>query len=318
MFGNIQIIISDFLIEHFHVVFFICILWLITIWFISAIRCFKQPKKSSITVFITFVLPILILWAFYFEQQLLLTQKVTISINKLPAKFENYKIVFISDTHACTPYTKLWKIKRIARVANKLKPNLLLLGGDYEVTGMIASEPIETKETIKILKNIGAKDGKYAILGNHDYFNGKSRIEKQLRENGFNVLLNESINLGTPQNPLFLIGLGDFDFGDANFSAFTKLPKAAPKILMVHEPDAFPFLPENIDLTLSGHTHGGQIRLPFIGAIKTPSAYGNKYSKGLIKEGKKQLFVNSGVGTSILPVRFLNPPEIVVITLKRS
>lgn len=318
MFNHLKITLSDYLLEHFHIVLALCILWLIVLWMISSVRFFKRLDKSFLTVLIVFVLPALILWTFYFEQQILITRNVTIPIKNLPKKFENYKIVFISDTHTCNPYTKLAMIKRAAKLANKQKPDLLLLGGDYEVTGLMFSKHIEAQETAKILKNINAKYGKYCILGNHDYFNGRIRIETQLKENGFNILRNESINIGTSESPLYLTGLGDFEYGDTDFITLLKLPKNAPIIVLVHEPDAFPTFPQNISLTLTGHTHGGQIRLPFIGALKTPSAYGNKYSKGLIKEGKKQLFVTSGIGTSILPVRFYNPPEIAVITLKRS
>lgn len=317
MFNNLQIIFSDFLIEHFYLLLFLCILWLIIMWVISAIRYFKKLDKSFLTFIIVFLLPALLVWAFFIEQQMLVNTRVTIPINNLPIKFENYRIVFISDTHTCEPYTKLEMIKRVADLVNKQKPDLLVLGGDYEVTGLMFSKHIEAEETAQILKSINAKDGKYAILGNHDYFNGRTRIAKQLKENGFKVLRNESINLGTAKSPLYLVGLGDFDYGDADVMKLMNISKNAPIIALVHEPDVFPTFLENISLTLSGHTHGGQIRLPFIGALKTPSAYGNKYAKGLIKEGKKQLFVTSGIGTSILPIRLFDPPEIAVITLKK-
>lgn len=318
MLNHLQVEFSDFVLYHYNQMIIVCIVILILTWLITVVKFFQKPDKSFFTISIVFILPILLVWTFYVEQQMLVSTKITIPIKNLPTEFENYKIVFISDPHTCIPYTKLEKIKRVARLANKQKPDLLILGGDYEVTEMILSKSIATKKTAKILKAINAKDGKYAILGNHDCWNCKSKIIKQLKENGFTVLVNKSTNIGTSKAPLFLVGLGDFDFGDTDFSTLIKLPKTSPIIAVVHEPDAFPLFPENIDLTLSGHTHGGQIRLPFIGALKTPSAYGNKYSKGLIKEGKKQLFVSSGVGTSILPIRFCNPPEIVVITLKRA
>ena len=318
MFNNFLLALSDISSQHADKILMICALVLLIEWAFEIKKFIENKKKPLWKIILLFILPLLFIWAFYGEQQMLITKRQTICIKNLPQKFENYKIVFITDTHTGCPYVDLKKINRVKDLANKQKPDMLILGGDYEITGMMFSKYIEADKTAKILNKINAPDGKYAILGNHDYFNGKTKVKNQLIQEGFTVLENRTLNIGSKTEPLYLTGLGDFDFGEAQSQILKNIPKEKPSIVLVHEPDEFPQLPYDTDLTLSGHTHGGQVRIPFLGSLLTPSSYGERYAKGLKTENGKQLFVSSGIGTSILPVRFCDPPEIVVITLKRA
>lgn len=142
--------------------------------------------------------------------------------------------------------------------------------------------------------------------------------KKELEQNGFIVLENEAVNIAHKnEKPIWVAGLADSTERVVNIKkALKQIKSGEPVIMLTHEPDTFPEIPNSVSLTLAGHTHGGQIRLPFIGAIFTASIYGNKYAKGYIVEKGKQMFVTTGVGTSILPARFLCPPEIVILELR--
>lgn len=318
MFQTVSYIATNFIINNFHIILYAFFILLFIEWLVCLYRVLIKRSKSIVEKIIVVGVPLVIIWVFALEQTMLVTTRQDIYIKNLPDKFDNYKIVFITDLHAGSPFTKESKIKRVVNLANKQNGDLILIGGDYEVTGMILSEFVPMEKIAPLLKNLNSKNGTYSVLGNHDYFNGKTEIENQLRKNHIKVLENKTINIGTKTEPFYLAGLGDYDFGNADWTVTNNIPKDKPAIVLVHEPDFFPFIPDNIALTVSGHTHGGQIRIPFYGAIKTPSVYGNKYAKGLIKEGNKQLYISSGVGTSILPVRLFNPPEITVLTLKKD
>ena len=148
------------------------------------------------------------------------------------------------------------------------------------------------------------------------WFDGP-RVKGAFQTAGIKILENQPVRLNSNGRKFRLIGLADHierkpDPGPGLADA----GKDEPAIALIHEPDYFPMIPDRIALTLAGHTHGGQVRLPWIGAPVVPSRYGQRYARGLIKEGNRQLFVTSGVGTSIIPVRFGVPPEYALLTLR--
>ena len=173
-----------------------------------------------------------------------------------------------------------------------------------------ARMPIE--DIAKAFKQIHSKYGFYTVLGNHDSWHGREHIEKILKDNNIHVLGNENISLKINDKTVYLAGIEDMKTGNVDLNkAFNGVQK--PVIFLSHTPDIFPFVPEFVNLTLAGHTHGGQIRIPFYGAIKTGSAHGNKYARGFIQEENRKLIVTTCIGTSIEQWRFNCKPEIVVI-----
>lgn len=168
------------------------------------------------------------------------------------------------------------------------------------------------KEIAKELSKIKTKYGFYTTLGNHDGWYDKWVIQEILTDKGIQVLNNKNIKLNIYGKDIYIAGVEDKMTAIPDIYEALKETKQ-PTILLTHTPDVFPKVPKEVNLTLAGHTHGGQIRLPLLGALVVPSDYGNKYSAGLIVEKGKKLLVTRGIGVSILPVRFNCPPEIVVI-----
>jgi predicted MPP superfamily phosphohydrolase len=188
-------------------------------------------------------------------------------------------------------------------------------------------------EIAPVLAQLRAPLGVYSILGNHDWWDdadaqrertGPAAAARVLRDAAIPVLENDVVRLEKDGHGVWLAGLGDqiaFVLGPRRFQGLDDLPGTlakigddAPVILLAHEPDIFPTVPERVALTLSGHTHGGQVRL-FGYSPMVPSDYGNRYAYGHVVEDGRHLIVSGGLGTSILPVRFGVPPEIVLLEL---
>jgi uncharacterized protein len=237
------------------------------------------------------------------------------------------RIAALADIHACDPWMSRARIDDIVRVANALKPDLTVLLGDF-VAGMrhFRTGIVPMREWSGALAGLRAPLGVYAVLGNHDWWTDAEGVRRALVTNGIPVLENEAHKLKVPEGPEFwLAGLGDqlaYIRGRNRFEGVHDLGKTmraitdeAPVILLAHEPDIFPEVSSRVSLTMSGHTHGGQVRLPFIGSPVVPSRFGQRYAYGHIVEQNRHLVVSGGLGCSIMPVRFGVPPEIVVLEL---
>lgn len=243
-----------------------------------------------------------------------------------PAGFQ-LRLVVLADIHAKNPWMDPARIAAIARAANALQPDMVLLAGDYETSmrnfGIGSDVPMETvAETLSILR---APLGVYGVLGNHDMgVHEGANVRRWFPGAGLTILENKAVRLEHAGRPFWLLGLAD-QWGWAwrrKGSARDDLPGTlaqigddAPAILLAHEPDIFPSVPHRIALTISGHTHGGQVRVPGFGPLVIPSRYDSRYAYGHIVEDDRHLVVSAGLGTSGIPVRFLVPPEIVVINL---
>ncbi len=263
--------------------------------------------------FILIGILILVIWSFFIEPNMLIVNNQAFNIKGL----EGLKVVFVGDFHV-KPNQK----NRLACVVNKINeqhPDLILSTGDF-VSGHDPKQSLSIEEIAQELSKLKPKYGFYTVLGNHDWWQGGEKIEKVLESNGIIVLGNENKKLNINEKVLYIAGVEDMDTRNIDLSKALKNTNH-PAILLTHTPDVFPFIADEtnskitnkVDLTLAGHTHGGQVNLPFIGVLIVPSSYGNKYARGLIEEKGKKMFVTKGIGTSILPVRFNCTPEIVVI-----
>jgi uncharacterized protein len=256
------------------------------------------------------------------------------------------RIAALSDIHACRPWMDAARIRSIAERTNSLEPDLIVLLGDFTaghrwVTGRVA--PGEWAGALKILK---ARLGVHAILGNHDWWDdrdaqraGKGPIVSRLalEDAGIPVLENDAVRFDNGGAPFWIAGLGDqiafVRLSDGRLrvrgvddlpGTLAKVMDTAPVILLAHEPDIFPRVPGRVSLTLSGHTHGGQVRL-FGYAPVVPSRYGNRFTYGLISETAagaagglampRHLVVSGGLGCSVVPMRLGVPPEITVVNV---
>ncbi len=247
------------------------------------------------------------------------------------------RIVALADIHACDPWMPAARIAEIRDTANCLGGDVILLLGDYMSGMRFAGRALPAGEWAPILGGLKAPLGVFAIAGNHDWWEdeaaqrrggGDTESHRALRAAGVPVLSNQAIRLEKDGHGFWLMGLEDqlairreapgwrrVTFGlDDLPGTLARIDDSAPAILMAHEPDIFPTVPARVALTLSGHTHGGQVRIAGYAPI-VPSRFGNRYVYGHIVEEGRHLIVSGGLGCSLMPVRFGSPPEIVVADL---
>jgi predicted MPP superfamily phosphohydrolase len=205
----------------------------------------------------------------------------------------------------------------VVRLTNAERPDLVLLLGDYVTTRRVKTSFVPPEATAAVFAGLEAPLGVLAVLGNHDWYFGARRVRAAFEAVGIPVLENQARRLQGGGHGLWLAGVGDVSVRRHDLAGtLAQITDDAPVVVMTHSPDLFPRIPPEVALTVAGHTHGGQVRLPWLGRPVVPSDYGQRYAYGHIVEAGRHLFVTSGIGHSILPVRFGVPPEIAVITLR--
>lgn len=231
-----------------------------------------------------------------------------------PADLDGLTIACVSDLHAGAPHVGLGRVARVLDRLNALDADVIVLLGDFVDTEVAFSHRVAPVSIAAKASLLRARLGVFAVLGNHDWVHEGDRVGRTLRAAGIQVLENEACPAG---DRLWVVGLADATTRSPDLErAFERVPDGAPVVVLSHDPDLFPRLPARALLTLSGHTHGGQVNIPVLRGLATPSRFGDRYSRGVIKEGSKTLFVTSGVGTSRWPVRLLRPPEIVLLRVR--
>ena len=204
------------------------------------------------------------------------------------------------------------RLARIVAQVNAQRPDMVLLAGDFVGDRTLGSQ-YPTADTVAPLAALRSRLGTIAVLGNHDYWRNGGEVRAALTRIGVRVLANQAVQAG----PLAIGGLDDPRTGhnrdSQTFAAMRALPGA--RVLLSHSPDPFATLPPDIGLMLAGHTHCGQIRIPLYGALTNDSAYGDRYACGFIEENGRKLIVTAGLGASILPLRFLAPPDFWMLTI---
>jgi uncharacterized protein len=271
---------------------------------------------------IIFLLALFILavgaWAFLIEPNQLVTHHETIVITPSSTTSQPLRIVAIGDIHAGSPFINTAKLEQIVEVTNNQHPDLIILLGDYMVRDSLFQRSIDPEIIAAILKDLHAPLGVFAVLGNHDNWYNHDRVIHAFESSGIDVLDNEVRQLKRGERSVWLIGLADAWTGRHDVAGtLNQVPLGASIILLTHNPDIFlDQIPNRVQLTLAAHTHGGQVNLPFVGRLIVPSSYGQRYAAGTIRENGRTMFVTTGIGTSILPVRFRVPPEIAVLTVE--
>ena len=281
----------------------------------------KQSLRKAIRIALgLFLLLILfcLMWGFFIEPNRLVLHRETIRINNWPTELTGLRIAVLSDIHTGGPFINEKKLQQIVEMTNQQHPDLIVLLGDYMSPNSWHSHRVEPEVTAAALKQLRAPLGVYAVLGNHDWWYNGGKVRRAFEANGIPVLDDEVAEIKWRDGSFWLIGLADLWTPRPQHVAETvaKVPSGATAIAMTHTPDVFERLPQRVPLLLAAHTHGGQVNLPLIGAPIVPTRYGKKYRTGHFFEHNQHLFVTTGIGTSIIPVRFRVPPEIVVLTLK--
>ncbi len=227
------------------------------------------------------------------------------------------RIAVIADLHGGARYIDEDKIRRVVALTNAAHPGIILLAGDYVFTPVSSPRHMPIETIARLLRPLSAPLGVYAVLGNHDHWDNAPRIAAALEAAHIVVLDNAARVLVTPRGPLPLVGIGDEYSHDAHpEKALAGVPARRRALCFTHSPDVFAALSDTCLLTIAGHTHGGQVWLPLLGRPVIPSRYGQRYAAGLVHEGRRYLFVSTGIGTSIAPVRFFVPPEISVLDVR--
>ena len=241
--------------------------------------------------------------------------RITQLVVTLPRKHQHLdglRIAFVTDTHI-GPSFSAERLLPITEALRRAKPDILLFGGDF-----ISESPRFLESAIPAFAAMvpTARFGAYAVLGNHDVSNIRSRVMKPLREIGVHVLENAAACIKTDRGDLWIAGVDDAMIGKANVEAtFLQVPSEAASICLWHEPD-YADMAERYGpfLQLSGHTHGGQVRFPILGPLALPRL-GRRYASGRYQIGDMTLYVSNGIGVYRPPVRLNCPPELVFVRL---
>lgn len=259
----------------------------------------------------------IVTWGFWIEPGRLVTRHVPLS---LPHWRTDLRVGVLSDLHIGSRRVDLDQLNRIVERTNAQKPDLVVILGDFVIGGPRARGTTEDEGFVEPerigagLKNLKARMGVYAVLGNHDWWFNGDRVGKALTDAGLRVLENEAVRLGTPAEGFWLGGIADMWTRNPDIEGtLSQTTPDEPVILFTHNPDIFPGVPDRVSLTIGAHTHGGQVNFPIFGRPITTSKLG--YVAGHMVERGRNIFITTGIGTSIMGVRFGVPPEIVILNL---
>lgn len=279
----------------------------------------------------------LLAYSYYIEPGRLVVRRAEITMDGIDAGLDGIRIVMISDIHGGSNGVTVERLSELTTLANKQEADLIVLLGDFVSENRNARPQSDhglkmpMQQIADGIAGLRAKLGVFAVLGNHDGWFGDTRVAAELERVGFRVLQNEVAIVERNGRPVRLLGFRDhlqLSKSWAETSAYARRllePTGDGDIIALqHSPDIFPVVTGELSISpklrlfLAGHTHGGQVWLPLFGRPVVPSTFGQKYAYGHTKENDVDLYVTSGVGTSILPFRFMVPPEIVMLTIKAS
>lgn len=256
---------------------------------------------------------------------------VNIKLQRLPSAFNGLKVGQITDIHA-GPLVPRKLIREGVNLLRSEKPDLVALTGDFisGATRILWTTYGGFKQRhydycMEELGKLRAPLGVFAVLGNHDFWSGKEiadKVIKGLRNIGVQVLRNEAVPLDRKGQRIYLAGVDDYWENSYNLArAIRGIPESACRILLSHNPDVnedIELKQEQIDCVISGHTHGGQIVMPYFGAPYIPSPFGQKYRAGLVFDRERQTYVSRGLGLFFVPVRLNCPPDVTVLTFQNN
>jgi len=237
-----------------------------------------------------------------------------IVIPNLPERFEGFRVTQLTDIHH-SRIVDLSEVQRVVTLANETKPDLMVLTGDYTTSYRRYIEPCA-----EVLSGLKAPEGVWAVLGNHDHYTDPELTTRALLRNRIAVMNNLNTVLRRGSDAIQLAGIDDWSWNGTDWKrAFYGLNESLPLVLLSHQPSVLDLdASKKAALIISGHTHGGQIKLPFIGAPARFATIDLKYANGLFRRDQTQLYVSRGTGVIGLPVRLGVRPEIAVLRLRRA
>ena len=276
-----------------------------------------RKRVRVVLASVPLILACMAFWAFFIEPNRLIVRQQTISISNWPKELDGFKVAVLSDIHVNGTWIDEEKLREIVERTNQLQPELIVILGDYIAYEGFMSHRVLPKDFAPLLKGFSAPHGVYSVLGNHDWWYNGKEVRAALEQNGLKVLDDEVVQLSPRGKSIYLAGFSDlWTRSPRPDNTIANVPQGEPVIGITHNGDIFPRVPQRVQLLLAGHTHGGQVRFPLIGSVVSSSRLGERYERGHVAEKGHHLFVTTGIGTSILAVRFGVPPEIVLLTLQ--
>ena len=239
---------------------------------------------------------------------------IMLTLPRLSPEFDGYRVVQIGDLHL-DDWTKPARLRGITQKVNEQRPDLVAITGDF---ASYSAEQLDTRRLIEALRDLSARDGCVAILGNHDYLTDVKLVRRCIREGGVTELINGVHSLRRDNAALHVAGVDDVMEGRSRLDlVLQELPESGAAILLAHEPDFADVSAATgrFDLQLSGHSHGGQIGVPLLRRLVLPP-FSQRYTSGLHEVGGMSVYTNRGIGFVHLRARFLCRPEITVLTLR--
>ncbi len=243
------------------------------------------------------------------EANTLKIERITIELKRLPKNLEGFRLVHLSDIHH-SPFTDLAHITRAVEIANSLKPDMFVLTGDY-----VSHEREYVEPMAEVLGDLKSEYGTFACLGNHDHWTDGELVTESMRKSGINVLINKGIRFTARDSSFWLAGVDDYMVGKTDLRAALRgsFPDEM-KMLLAHNPIIVRRAARlGVDLMLSGHTHGGQVKIRDDEKRILPR---RKLKNGLHRRRETQIYITRGIGTVVLPVRYHCPPEISLLELR--
>jgi predicted MPP superfamily phosphohydrolase len=272
-----------------------------------------RPAITAIAV----IFLVLAVWAFLVEPRRVAIRSSEITLEKWPLPLAGLRVAVLGDIHTGAPHVSPERLGALVAKVNLATPDVIVLLGDFVIHDIVGGSFVEPEVTADILGGLRAPGGVIAVLGNHDWWYDGFRVRRALEAHGIIVLENETHRVVLGGNALWVAGLEDLWTGKPDIQGtLGVIPPGEPVLVLTHNPDVFPDVPMRVALTLAAHTHGGQVRFPPFPAPVVPSRYGSRYAAGHVVEDGRHLFVTTGVGTSILPVRFAVPPEVALLILR--
>jgi predicted MPP superfamily phosphohydrolase len=289
---------------------------------------YERLVKLQRSCWACFLIPVIVLlgtWTVLIEPRWVAHREISEAVPNWQGS-PGLKVAVASDWHFTKrPLQRVMTVERARAIVaqiNAAQPDVVLLPGDFIADHDYKPDTAATPEDeiAQVLGGLKARLGVYAVMGNHDWWHDGEKFTAAFTRAGITVLENDAVPLPvTPGTPIWVVGVGDDDTGHSQpVRAMRKVPKGAHALVFMHEPASFIDLPPVRGLVVAGHTHGGQVYLPFVGALVVPGAGPRDWAYGWVEHGDNRMYVTSGLGVSILPVRFNMRPEWVMFTLHSS